>query len=429
MMVKKNNSGKVGAGSTGRLMSLDVFRGMTIAFMIIVNTPGTWSHVYGPLRHAPWHGCTPTDLVFPSFLFIAGVAMWYSLKKFNFEFSGPSLIRILRRVALIFAAGLFLNIFPHFIRDYSTLRIMGVLQRIALAYGLGAIIILLVRKNYIWMVTAFILLGYWALMYFFGGDAPYTLEGNLAVKIDRALLGENHLYKGFGIPFDPEGLLSTIPAVGTVLLGFMAGSLIGSFGKSWKTVGYMAAIGAVLIVAGLIWNHFFPINKPIWTSSYVLYAGGIGMVALALLFMIIDLLGIKGWNTALLMMIAGAGLAIIGFLWSRIMTTNVPHGINPQMILTIGILIIIFTLLLKADFFVAFGLNPMSTYILAGICTKTMLAVKIGELTLYKWIFTNICSPLFAEQKIASLMFALMQVAFIWLFGYILYRKKIIIRF
>ncbi len=178
-MAATKSSGK-SAGKTARLMSLDVFRGATVAFMIIVNTPGTWSHVYAPLRHAPWHGCTPTDLVFPSFLFISGVAMWFSLRKFNFEFSGASLFRILRRVLLIFAAGLFLNIFPHFIdRDYNTLRIMGVLQRIALAWGLGAVMVLLIRRNYIWLATAVILFGYWALMYFMGGADPYSLEVTL----------------------------------------------------------------------------------------------------------------------------------------------------------------------------------------------------------------------------------------------------------
>jgi len=376
-MAKRATAGKTGSVRTGRLMSLDVFRGMTIAFMIIVNTPGTWSHVFAPLRHAKWHGCTPTDLVFPSFLFIAGVAVYYSLKKYNFEFSGSSLFRILRRVALIFAAGLFLNIFPHFDRDYSTLRILGVLQRIALAYGLGAIIVLLVKRNYIWIVTAIILLGYWALMYFLGGSDPYSLEGNLATRVDTAIMGANHLYKGFGIPFDPEGLVSTIPAVGTVLLGFMAGNLIGSFGTSWKTVGYLAAIGAALVAAGLVWGQFFPINKPLWTSSYVLYAGGIGMILLSFLFVIIDIWGLKGWT----------------------------------------------------GFFNTFGTNPMFTYLLAGVWTKTMLSVKIGEVTLYNWIFTHLCSPLFAEQKIASLMFALMQVLIIWAFGYLLYRKKIILRF
>ena len=375
-MAATKSSGK-SAGKSARLLSLDVFRGMTVAFMIIVNTPGTWSHVYAPLRHASWHGCTPTDLVFPSFLFISGVAMFYSLRKYNFEFSGPSLFRILRRVLLIFAAGLFLNIFPHFVRDYSTLRIMGVLQRIALAWGLGAILVLLIRRNYIWLATAVILFGYWALMYFMGGADPYSLEGNYARTVDIAVLGENHLYRGFGMPFDPEGLLSTLPATATVLLGFMAGGLISANGSSWKTPGWLALTGTLLIGAGLLWGQYFPINKPIWTSSYVIYAGGIGMVILALLFIIIDIWNLKGWT----------------------------------------------------GFFNTFGTNPLFTYLLAGIWTKTMLAVKIGETTLYKWIFEHICSPLFEEQKLASLLFAIMQVLIIWAFGYILYRKKIIIRF
>ncbi len=375
-MAATKSSGK-SAGKSARLLSLDVFRGMTVAFMIIVNTPGTWSHVYAPLRHASWHGCTPTDLVFPSFLFISGVAMFYSLRKYNFEFSGPSLFRILRRVLLIFAAGLFLNIFPHFVRDYSTLRIMGVLQRIALAWGLGAILVLLIRRNYIWLATAVILFGYWALMHFMGGADPYSLEGNYARTVDIAVLGENHLYRGFGMPFDPEGLLSTLPATATVLLGFMAGGLISANGSSWKTPGWLALTGTLLIGAGLLWGQYFPINKPIWTSSYVIYAGGIGMVILALLFIIIDIWNLKGWT----------------------------------------------------GFFNTFGTNPLFTYLLAGIGTKTMLAVKIGETTLYKWIFEHICSPLFEEQKLASLLFAIMQVLIIWAFGYILYRKKIIIRF
>ncbi len=375
-MAASKSSGRSAGSKSARLMSLDVFRGMTVVFMIIVNTPGTWSHVYAPLRHAAWHGCTPTDLVFPSFLFISGVAMWYSLRKFNFEFSGASLVRILRRVALIFAVGLFLTIFPRFVRDYGTLRIMGVLQRIALAWGLGAVIVLLIRKNYIWIATAVILFGYWALMYFLGGSDPYSLEGNFARTVDLAIIGENHLYKGFGMPFDPEGLLSTLPATATVLLGFMIGHLISRTGTTWKTVGLMTLIGALLIGAGLLWGEFFPINKPIWTSSYVLYAGGIGMVILALLFMIVDIWNLRGWT----------------------------------------------------GFFNVFGINALFTYVLAGMLTKTLLAIKIGEVSLYNWIFTHVCSPLFGEQKLASLMFPIMLVIVIWAVGYILYRKKIIIR-
>lgn len=371
-----SKSSSKSAGKSARLMSLDVFRGMTVVFMIIVNTPGTWSHVYAPLRHASWHGCTPTDLVFPSFLFISGVAMWYSLRKFNFEFSGPALFRVLRRVALIFAVGLFLNIFPRFVRDYDTLRIMGVLQRIALAWGLGALTVLAIKKNYIWIATAVILLGYWALMYFMGGSDPYSLEGNYARTVDLAIIGENHLYKGFGIPFDPEGLLSTLPATATVLLGFMTGGLITGKGNSWKTVGWLTFVGAVLIGAGLLWGEYFPINKPIWTSSYVLYAGGIGMVILAVLFTVVDIWNLRGWT----------------------------------------------------GFFNTFGTNALFTYVLAGMLTKTLLVIKVGEVSLYNWIFTHICSPLFREQRLASLLFPIMLVTVIWAIGYILYRKKIIIR-
>jgi len=383
-MQSTKSSGKSNTSSqSGRLMSLDVFRGMTVAFMITVNTPGSWGHIFSPLRHAAWSGCTPTDLVFPSFLFIAGVAMWYSLKKYNFEFSGSSLFRILKRVVLIFAAGLLLNIYPYFIdRDYSTLRILGVLQRIALAYGLGAIIVMLVNRKYIWVITSVILLGYWALMYFFGGADPYSLKDNFALVFDKALLGENHLYKGFGIPFDPEGFLSTLPAAGTVLLGFLTGNLISKNGKSWKTVGLLAAVGAALIIAGYVWGLYFPINKPLWTSSYVLYAGGIGMVLLAFLFMIIDMWGYKGWT----------------------------------------------------GFFNVFGMNALVTFLLAGLWTKTMtylIHVGSGEsqVNLYTWIYQNICSPVFSEPRMASLMFAIMMVIFIWLFGLILYKKKIFIKF
>ena len=221
---------------SSRLFSLDVFRGLTVAFMIIVNTPGSWEYVYAPLRHSKWSGCTPTDMVFPFFLFIAGVSMWFSLKKYDHQITGGSIFRIMRRVVAIFAAGLFLTIFPYFDRDYSTLRIMGVLQRIALAYGLGAIICLAVRKDYIWIVTGSLLLLYWGLMVLFGGTDPFSLSGNFALKVDLLLLGEKHLYKGFGIPFDPEGLFSTMPAVCTVLLGFLTGEMVGKGSANGVTV-------------------------------------------------------------------------------------------------------------------------------------------------------------------------------------------------
>ena len=223
------------AKSKGRLVSLDIFRGMTIAFMIIVNTPGSWKYVYPPLRHAQWHGCTPTDLVFPFFLFIVGVSLWFSMKKYGQELNSRSLFRILRRTVTIFALGLFLAIFPHFTRDYSTLRIMGVLQRIAIAYFFGAIICLTVNRDYLWIVIAVILIGYWIILALLGGTDPYSIEGNFAGRIDAAILGKNHLYKGFGVPFDPEGLFSTLPAICTVLIGYYAGELLGKGSAGWNT--------------------------------------------------------------------------------------------------------------------------------------------------------------------------------------------------
>jgi len=196
-----------------RLLSLDIYRGITIVFMIIVNTPGSWQYVYAPLRHSEWHGCTPTDLVFPSFLFIVGVSMWFSMKKYGHTLNTRSVFKILYRTLIIFAAGFLLIWFPFVGKQLSGIRIMGVLQRIALAYGLGALLCLIVKKKYLWIVSAVILLGYWALLYFAGGSEPYSLEGNAVLKFDLLVLGKEHLYGGFGIPFDPEGLLSTIPAV------------------------------------------------------------------------------------------------------------------------------------------------------------------------------------------------------------------------
>jgi predicted acyltransferase len=367
------------AKSTNRLVSLDIFRGLTIAFMIIVNTPGSWEYVYAPLRHAKWHGCTPTDLVFPFFLFIVGVSTFYSLKKYGNEFNTGSVLRILRRMVLIFAVGLLLAIFPKFVRDYSTLRILGVLQRIALAYGIGAVICLTVRRDYLWIITAVILLGYWGLMALFGGADPFSLESNLAAKVDQAILGANHMYKGFGIPFEPEGLLSTIPAVATVIIGYFTGEMI-SRSDGGKTVVRLLLLGAASTGLGLLWGIFFPINKPLWTSSYVLYTAGLAMVLLAVIYLLADVLKFQKWGT----------------------------------------------------FFLVFGTNAIFAYTLAGIWTKTMLyIIKIPSgdehINLYRWLYQEIFVPLAGNMN-GSFLFAITQVMIIWFVVLILYRKKIFIK-
>jgi len=365
--------------STERLVSLDIFRGLTIAFMIIVNTPGSWEYVYPPLRHSEWNGCTPTDLVFPFFLFIAGVSTWYSLKKYGHEISGDSIFRILRRVVAIFGVGLFLSIFPNFGMDYNNLRIMGVLQRIALAYGIAAILCLTFRRDNLWIVLAVILLIYWILLVFFGGTEPFGLEGNLVRKIDIALLGADHLYKGFGIPFDPEGLLSTLPSVATVIIGFYTGEILGKEQLSGKTILKIILLGVASIGLGLLWSFVFPINKPLWTSSYVLYSGGIAMIVLAFICLIADVWKFQVWGKP----------------------------------------------------FVVFGTNALVSYFFAGLLSELLWLIKLPNgaetISFYSWIYKKLCVPV-AGNFGGSLMFAVVQMMIIWGIALVLYRKKIIIR-
>ncbi|TFH34205.1 MAG: hypothetical protein E4G95_08580 [Bacteroidia bacterium] len=362
-----------------RLLSLDIFRGITIAFMIIVNNPGSWKYVYPPLRHAAWDGCTPTDLVFPAFLFIVGVSMWFSMRKYGHALNRSSLLKILYRTSIIFLAGFLLHLFPFFGKDLATVRIMGVLQRIALAYGFGALACMLVKKEHLWILLIALLGGYYGIMLLFGGSDPFSLEGNFSLRVDRLILGEAHLYRGFGIPFDPEGLLGTIPAIGTVIIGFLTGGLLGKGKANAVNVLKMVIYGAAAIVAGIIFSKVFPLNKPLWSSSYVLYTGGISMLILAFLYLVIDVLGITFWT----------------------------------------------------GFFRVFGVNALFIYILAGIWVKILLLIKIGAgaeaVSLYSWIYNTLCVPVFGNLN-GSLFFAILQVLILWVPAYLLYRKKIFIK-
>ena len=362
-----------------RLLSLDIFRGITIAFMIIVTTPGSWRYVYSPLRHSEWHGCTPTDLVFPSFLFIVGVSMWFSLKKYGHTLNSKSLVKILYRTAVIFLIGIMLHMFPYFGKSLSGMRIMGVLQRIALAYGIAALITTILSRKWVAIKGALILFGYWLLMYAAGSPDPYSLEGNFALKVDRFLLGSKHLYGGFGMPFDPEGLVSTLPAVATVLIGFLVGELVGKGSPSGVNALKMALYGAGAVALGLLWGLVFPINKPLWTSSYVLYTGGISMILFAVLYLVIDVLEIRWWT----------------------------------------------------GFFRVFGVNALFIYVMAGLWTKCMLLIRIGSasdsVTLYSWLYKHIFVPVAGNMN-GSLLFALFQVFLMWLLGVVLYRRKIFIK-
>lgn len=363
-----------------RYLALDVLRGMTIAFMITVNTPGSWQYIYAPLRHASWHGCTPTDLVFPFFLFVVGVSMFFSFGKYGNTMNKESLTRLGRRTLLIFVIGLFLNSFPQWMTDYSSLRIMGVLQRIALAYGIASLIVLSVPRKYVPYIGMGILLIYWGILSWFGGDDPFSLKENATLAFDTAILGESHLYQGFGIPFDPEGLLSTIPAVVTVLLGYLVGVFIKNTGKS-KVPAKLALYGFIATVAGRLWGFVLPINKPLWTSSYVLYTAGLAAMFFAMLIFVIDIKGYKKWTS----------------------------------------------------FFVVFGVNPLFIYALSGLWARTLsLLVKIetADGTMMRgstWIYQNIFVPIAGNMN-GSLLYALTHIFFFWLIGYILYKKRIFIK-
>jgi predicted acyltransferase len=367
-----------------RYLSLDVLRGLTIALMIVVNTPGSWSTVYAPFRHAAWHGFTLTDLVFPTFLFVVGNAMSFSMRKFIGEDDKVFLKKIFKRTLLIFLIGLFLNSFPFITRsagelalfDFSKIRIMGVLQRIALCYCIAALVIHYFKIKGAAIFSVIALFGYWAIMYIFGDQPnPYSLEGNAALKFDLLLLPAANLYGGFGIPFDPEGLLSTLPAAVNVIAGYFAGIYIQKHGNNKNTIRRLVIAGIALLVVALIWDMYFPINKPIWTSSYVLYSTGWTLIALAVLMLVIEVANFKKWTY----------------------------------------------------FFEVFGKNPLFIYIMSGLVIKLLALIRIGDVSMKGWLYENLFAVQF-EGYNASLLFALSYMLSLWLLGYWMDRKKVYIK-
>ncbi|MEN8247952.1 MAG: hypothetical protein ABFS32_03405 [Bacteroidota bacterium] len=358
-----------------RYKSLDIFRGLTIAAMIMVNTPGSWSNLYSPLAHADWHGYTPTDLVFPFFLVAVGLSMSFSFQKYDRNDHRSFLLKTTKRALIIFVIGLLLNAFPYFGKDFSQLRIMGVLQRIAVAYFLAALLVHYFNgiRNLL-SISALILLSYWFVLLIFGGDDPFGLENNFGRRIDIFLLGENHLWRGKGLPFDPEGLLSTFPAVVTVLSGYLFGKLVGKY-KDMDLVARILLVGNVLLLAGYAWGLVFPVNKALWTSSYVLVTSGIAAIVLGILIYLID---IKGWSR-----------------WA------VP--------------------------FEAFGMNPLIIFVLSIIWVKTYFQIDMGEMNMYGWLYATVFKPII-NPTFGSLLFALFHVFGCWVVAYILYRKKIYIK-
>ncbi|GAB3307183.1 acyltransferase family protein [Hymenobacter tenuis] len=308
------------ASQPGRLVSLDVFRGITVMAMILVNNPGDWGHIYAPLEHAHWHGCTPTDLIFPFFLFIVGVSITYSLDaaRLRPEMHSRTMLRILKRSAILFGLGLFSALFPAF--DFSTVRIPGVLARIAVVFLVCGILFLKTSRRQQLGLLALLLITYNVLLQVVPvpGNGPANLEAstNLGAWLDRTLLGEAHLWKQ-SRTWDPEGLLSTLPAIGTGLLGLLAGQWLRRKDVEPATrVAWLFVAGGACVLLGLIWNGWFPINKSLWTSSYVLYSGGLALATLAGLYWLTDVQGYRRWILAPL--VFGVNAITVFFLSSLI---------------------------------------------------------------------------------------------------------------
>lgn len=419
-----------------RLLSLDVLRGLTVMLMTIVNNPGDWGHVYAPLLHAEWHGFTPTDLVFPTFLFIVGITTVLATPRK--EFTANTLQRILTRFLRIFSLGLFLNFFGRIhllglegvpllgvrllitalvvvalfgeyerrrqlviasaifvtllvlafggFTDYETVRLPGVLQRIAIVYLVVSLLYLTTPFSVQAILGIVLLLTYWAIMTLIPvpgyGPANFDKGTNLAAWMDNTLL-PGHLW-ATSKTWDPEGILSTLPAIATGIAGLLAGAIFTSTLSKQKKVLYLFLSGVAGIGVGLLWNEVFPINKPLWTSSYVLYAGGIALVLLAGLYYLIDFKGYQGWITP----------------------------------------------------FLVFGINPMVVFFFSGLIPRILSSIRLahpadpaGEpVGLQSYLYDFQIAPHFSEPKNASLAGALIYLVIWFVILYIFYRKKMIFK-
>ncbi|MBE2230675.1 MAG: DUF5009 domain-containing protein [Chitinophagaceae bacterium] len=405
-----------------RFYSLDVFRGATVCLMILVNNPGSWGHIYAPLEHAPWHGLTPTDLVFPFFLFAVGNALSFVMPRL--EAGGDRVFwrKVLKRTALIFLIGLFLNWWPFvtevnrlvegsdelrrvtifkgftwidFVKDKSGnitetlrgVRIMGVLQRIALAYFFASVLVYYLKARKVFVAGMIFLLLYWMLCVIGNPADPYSLKGWFGTDIDKLLLGEVHLYKGEGIPFDPEGLMSTLPAVVQVIFGYLVGDYIQkksrvqegqAGGGMYEMLTGLFVIGVALIVTGFVWDMVFPINKKIWTSSYVVYTTGLAILTIATMIYMIEIKGIRG------------GLA---------------------------------------RFFDVFGKNALFVFALSAFLPKGLALIKMGDgVNPWNWLYKKVLIHTPGAKENGSLLYAIAVITFMWAICYWMDKKKIYVK-
>ena len=381
---------------TQRYQSLDVFRGATVALMILVNNPGSWAHIFSPLEHASWHGLTPTDLVFPFFLFAVGNAMSFVIPKLAQSGDANFWKKLLKRTLLIFAIGLFLNWSPFVkwsegelvFKQWENIRILGVLQRIALCYFFASIIIYYGKSKMALYIGAVILLLYWMLTTILGAPGhPYSLSGYFGNAIDQSILGITHIYKGEGVPFDPEGLTSTLPAIVQVIFGYLVGEYIQNKGKNFEMLSQLLLTGVLLVFVGYIWDFSFPINKKIWTSSYVLYTSGLAMITLSMFIYLIEFKNASG-------------------KWSY--------------------------------FFEVFGKNPLFIFVLSGFLPRVLALLRwedhINEqgekvyTSSLPWFYEHVCKNIHSDLRIGSLLYALCFIAVMGALAYLLDKRKIYIK-
>lgn len=383
----------------GRLLALDILRGITIAGMILVNNPGSWGSIYAPLRHAEWHGLTPTDLVFPFFMFIMGVSSFISLRKFDFSFSWPTLIKIIRRTIVIFAIGLGIAWLGLFLRgiasgatvleaalNFNNIRILGVMPRLAICYGIASIIAITLRHKYLPVFIIGLLVLYTIIL--LTGNGFEFADTNVISIVDHKILGAKHMYAdtigGVHLKFDPEGLLSTLPSIAHVLIGFWMGMLIMGTKDNNVRIQNLFIVGTILTFSGFLIDFGLPINKKIWSPTFVLTTCGLASSFLGLLIWIIDIKGYKKW----------------------------------------------------CRFFEVFGINPLFMYVLGAVLSILIGFIKVpsgstesGMISLKGAVYTDFLVPLCQNNNtLASLIFAILFVVCNWCVGYVLYKKKIYIK-
>lgn len=365
--------------------------------MIMVNNPGSWSYIYSPLRHASWHGCTPTDLVFPFFLFAVGNALSFVMPKMETIPAGEAVTKIIKRGLLIFGIGLLLNWFPFvqwndnqlIAKPISHLRIFGVLQRIGIAYTLGALAVYFFKSRGAAFFAMTTLLAYWLITRFCGqpGIDPYSLEGFWGTHLDRAVLGDGHIYHGEGVGFDPEGIASTLPAIAQVIFGYLAGQYIQLKGKNESMVANLFVSGLILWLGGMAWGLEFPINKKIWSSSYVLYTCGLATMILAAMIQLIEFRHWKG-------------------RWSH--------------------------------FFDVFGKNPLFIYVMSALIPKSLALVRIPNGVTQQgkskftsplgWFYEHVCAPLSDKPENGSFLYAVIFITVLWMMAWYMDKRKIYVR-